>query len=88
MIFSTCVFFPPQGFTTYLMHGDRVIRHVGYFWRILEHNFPARVKEAVKGLRMTKDERGVVFDLPSDLSSVIEVCWGEGERERGFHSLK
>ena len=34
------------------------------------------MKESVKGIRMTKDERGVVFDLPSDLASVVKVCGG------------
>jgi hypothetical protein len=31
------------------------------------------VKTSVKGLRMSRDSRGVVFDLPSDLSDVVEV---------------
>jgi hypothetical protein len=31
------------------------------------------VKTSVKGLRMSRDSRGVVFDLPSDLSDVVKV---------------
>ena len=62
-----------QGFTTYYLHGDMEVHHVSYFWRILETNFPANVKESVKGLRMSKDCKGVVFDISSDFASVIQV---------------
>ena len=49
------------------------VRHVSYFWKVLERSFPPEVKDSVKGLRMSKDEKGVVFDLPSDLASVVKV---------------
>ena len=52
---------------------------MSYFWKILEQNFPSRIKEAVKGMRMCKDSKGVVFDVPSDLQGVIQVSgcvWG------------
>ena len=32
------------------------------------------MKSSVKGLRMSKDSKGVVFDLLSDLSDVVKVC--------------
>lgn len=66
-----------QGFTTYYLYGDREIRHVSYFWKILERCFPASVKEGVKGLRMSKDCKGVVFDLSTDLSSLVKVSGKE-----------
>ena len=47
---------------------------MGYFWKVLEQNFPPHIKEAVKGMRMCKDSKGVVFDIPSDLQGVIQVC--------------
>lgn len=50
-----------------------VVRHVSYFWKVLERSLPPQVKDSVKGIRMSKDEKGVVFDLPSDLSSVVKV---------------
>ena len=68
------VLFLWQGFTTYYLYGDSEIRHVSYFWKILERCFPPEVKSSVKGLRMNKDSKGVVFDLPSDLSDVVKVC--------------
>lgn len=64
-----------------------VVRHVSYFWKVLERCFPPEVKDSVKGMRMSKDEKGVVFDLPSDLSSVVKVRGmeggGEGEGQMG-----
>lgn len=62
-----------QGFTTYYLHGDTEVHHTSYFWRILETSFPAIVKDSVKGLRMSKDNKGVVYDIPSNLCSVIQV---------------
>ncbi len=59
---------------TYYMRSDQEIRGVSYFWRILETTFPPHVKEAVKGMRLCADHRGVVFDLPSDLQSIVQVC--------------
>ena len=49
------------------------IRSASYFWRILEQCLPNNVKDSVKGMRMSKDSKGVVFDLPSNLSSVVKV---------------
>ena len=73
-----CVVFR-QGFTTYHLQGSKEVRHNSYFWRILEGNFPSEVKDSVKGLRLTKDSKGAVFDLPSDLNSIVEVCVCEHE---------
>jgi hypothetical protein len=50
-----------------------MVRHVSYFWKILEKSFPPHVKDSVRGMRMRKDEKGVVFDLPSDCSTVVKV---------------
>ncbi len=59
---------------TYYMCSDQEIHGVSYFWKILESSFPLHVKEAVKGMRMCADHRGVVFDLPSDLQETVRVC--------------
>lgn len=64
---------PTQGYVTYHMYGDKDIRGVAYFWKVLENCFPPEVKEAVKGMRMCKDCRGVVFDLPCDMQEVVQV---------------
>lgn len=63
------------------------VRHISYFWKILESSFPANVKDSVKGIRMSKDDRGVVFDLPSDLSSVIKVSEYCSVKSLNLHNL-
>ncbi len=55
------------------MCGDQDIRGVSFFWKILEQSLPPQVKEAVKGMRMCADNRGVVFDLPSELQDIVQV---------------
>ena len=58
------------------------------FWRILEQCFPNNVKDSVKGMRMSKDSKGVVFDLPSNLSSVVKVRLTLGRfKDDAIHSL-
>ena len=32
-------------------------RGPGYMWRVIENNFPADLKEAVKGMRMCQDNK-------------------------------
>ena len=75
-----------QGYTTYRLLCDHEIRHIGYFWKILEQNFPPEVKEGVKGMRMSKDSKGVVFDLPNEFSAIVKACAsvnGGGGKGRG-----
>eukprot|EP00731_Ephydatia_muelleri_P005718 Em0002g1894a len=69
-----------QGFTTYHMLASQEIRSVSYFWKILESSFPHEVKESVKGMRMSKDNKGVVFDLPSKFDTMIKEKWQDTER--------
>lgn len=67
-----------QGYTTYLLHCSEPVRHQGYFWKVLERGFPPGVKEATRGMRLCKDCKGVVFDLPNELSSVVKEQWEDG----------
>ena len=46
-----------QGFTTYFMKASQEIRAVSYFWKVLESCFSHDVKESVKGIRMSKDNK-------------------------------
>ena len=32
-------------------------RGPGYMWKVIENNFPAKLKEAVKGMRMCQDNK-------------------------------
>lgn len=69
-----------QGFTTYHMTASQEIRAVSYFWKVLESSFPPEVKESVKGMRMSKDNKAVVFDLPSKFDTMIKEQWKDTMR--------
>ena len=69
-----------QGFTTYFMKASQEIRAVSYFWKVLESCFSHDVKESVKGIRMSKDNKGVVFDLPSKFDTMVKEHWQDTER--------
>ena len=72
-MFHYCIAHPLQGYVTYHLQSDEEVRHVSYFWKVLESCFPPAAKGAVKGMRMCKDSRGVVFDIPSTFSATIKV---------------
>jgi ATP-dependent RNA helicase DDX21 len=55
-----------EGFTTMIFRLSHEIQHAGYVRNILTRNFPKLGYEDVKGMRMTKDMMGVVFDVVSE----------------------
>ncbi|KAF9368411.1 hypothetical protein BGX21_006597, partial [Mortierella sp. AD011] len=61
-----------EGFTTMIFRLTHEIQHPGYVRNILTRNFPKLGYEDVKGMRMTKDMMGVVFDVTSEKVVVDE----------------
>ncbi|KAI8353748.1 P-loop containing nucleoside triphosphate hydrolase protein [Mortierella sp. GBAus27b] len=55
-----------EGYTTMIFRLTHEIQHPGYVRNILNRNFPKLSYDDVKGMRMTKDMMGVVFDVVSD----------------------
>ncbi|OAQ34121.1 DEAD-domain-containing protein [Linnemannia elongata AG-77] len=55
-----------EGYTTLIFRLSHEIQHSGYVRNILTRNFPKLGYEDVKGMRMTKDMTGVVFDVVSE----------------------
>ena len=49
--------FSPKGYTTYHLCSVMEFRGPGYMWKVIENNFPANLKEAVKGMRMCQDNK-------------------------------
>lgn len=41
-------------------------RTVSYVWGALRRYFPEDVVSSIKGITMTKDEKGAVFDVPEE----------------------
>ncbi|KAH7055274.1 P-loop containing nucleoside triphosphate hydrolase protein [Linnemannia elongata] len=61
-----------EGFTTMIFRLSHEIQHAGYVRNILTRNFPKLAYDDVKGMRMTKDMMGVVFDVVSEKVEVDE----------------
>ncbi|KAG0348074.1 Nucleolar RNA helicase 2 [Podila humilis] len=52
-----------EGFTTLMFRLSHEIQNPGYVRNILSRNYPGLSSEDIKGIRMTKDMMGVVFDV-------------------------
>ena len=65
-------------YTTYHLTNSFEFRTVSYMWKAIERHLPSEVKEAVRGMRMCKDMKGVVFDLPSSLNELVKTSWRDG----------
>jgi ATP-dependent RNA helicase DDX21 len=77
-IVSRSVLSGMSGFTCYHLSCDHEKRSAAYFWGVLERSFPLHIKAEVKGLRLCKDMKSVVFDLPTTSASTIAETWNDG----------
>lgn len=73
-----------EGFTTYLFRTNIEIHGKGYVWGALNRNLPTEVVEKIRGMTLTADKTGAVFDFPSDMDSVVTDRWTNGK----FDSLE
>ncbi|EDV26044.1 Nucleolar RNA helicase 2 [Trichoplax sp. H2] len=64
-----------EGFTTYVMRSQWEFRSVSYMWKVIEVELSSAIKAEVRGMRMCKDKKGVVFDLPSNLCDTVKENW-------------
>ncbi|KAI0212097.1 Nucleolar RNA helicase 2 [Lamellibrachia satsuma] len=67
-----------EGFTTYHFKTNMVMNGLGYCWRSLERCLEEDVREKIQRMRFTADKMGSVFDIPSELESIIENHWSDG----------
>lgn len=68
-----------EGFTTYLFRTNMEIHGKGYVWGALNRNLPTEVVEKIRGMTLTADKTGAVFDFPSDMDSVVTDRWTNGK---------
>lgn len=60
------------------MRVTQEMRGTGYVWGILERHLNKELKDAVRGMRMTQDRLGAVFDVPNDKVELVEELWKDG----------
>ena len=64
-----------SGYVTYLMKQNWELRGTGLIWSILKRHFQPTFTDKIRGMRLTKDKLGCVFDVPTDLTFIIEESW-------------
>lgn len=63
------------GFKTYVMTQNWELRSTGLIWNILKRHFDQELTDSIKGMRMTKDKLGCVFDIPEEYLKQVEEAW-------------
>jgi ATP-dependent RNA helicase DDX21 len=64
-----------QDYTTYHMHQNLEMHGSGLIWNTLRRYFDADLVDGIKGMRMTKDKLGCVFDVPNDKLTALKEAW-------------
>jgi len=63
------------GYTTYTLKQNWELRSTGLVWGILKRNFDESITNNIRGMRMCKDKKSCVFDIPSDKVKTVEENW-------------
>ena len=64
-----------EGFTCFHLTSSAEIRSKSYVFVALKRHLSPDVESSVKALRLQKDRRGAVFDLPSHLVEKVKKTW-------------
>ncbi|XP_077999152.1 nucleolar RNA helicase 2-like isoform X1 [Glandiceps talaboti] len=64
-----------QGFTTYIFACQTEMRTTSYAWHAISNQVPGDVSQAIKGMRITANKKGAVFDIPDDKKEELEKHW-------------
>ena len=71
-----------SNYTTFAFRSRSNFTHAGYVWTPLRRDFDENVKESIRGLRLTKDGHGAVFDVPNEHAEAFRKrCVNEDEVE-------
>merc|ERR1712168_1706797 len=63
------------GYTTYICKQNWALRSTGLIWQTLKRHLDESVTNSFRGMRMCKDKKGCVFDVPSDKIKKLEEQW-------------
>jgi len=74
------------GYTTYIMKQNWELRSTGLIWQTLKRYFDESFTNQLRGMRMCKDKKGCVFDVPADKIKVIEEQW-KGDKHATLEKL-
>lgn len=72
-------------FVTFSLQTNEEFRGVSYVWGILKRLLPQNITDAIRGMRMYNDKKGVVFDVPEEhVDTVTELYKNEKESRRSM----
>jgi len=74
------------GFTTYICKQNWELRSTGLIWNILKRHLDESVTNSFRGMRMTSDKLGCVFDVPQDQIKTLEEQW-KGDKHATVEKL-
>ncbi len=55
-----------EKYVTFVMKFETTFNAVSFVWSILRRALPEAINNSIKGMRMFKDQTGVVFDVPDE----------------------
>jgi len=68
-----------QGSQSWQMEVKFELRSSGFIFAILEKSISTEARAAAKGMRLFEDNLGGVFDLPSEMTDLVESKWRDTE---------
>merc|ERR1719397_2019716 len=74
-IISRSMLTSQTGYTTYIMKQNWELRSTGLIWQTLKRYFDESLTNSLRNMRMCKDKKGCVFDVPIEKLKVIEDTW-------------
>jgi len=74
-IISRSMLTSQTGYTTYICKQNWELRSTGLIWQTLKRHLDESVTNSFRGMRMCKDKKGCVFDVPSDKIKKLEEQW-------------
>jgi len=74
-IISRSMLTSQTGYTTYIMKQNWELRSTGLIWSTLKRYFDESLTNSLRNMRMCKDKKGCVFDVPIEKLKVIEDTW-------------
>jgi len=74
------------GFVTYICKQNWELRSTGLIWQTLKRHLDETVTASFRGMRMCKDKKSCVFDVPLDKLKKIEEQW-KGDKHATLEKL-
>merc|ERR1712076_264224 len=86
-IISRSMLTSQTGYITYIVKQNWELRSTGLVWGILKRHFDESFTNTIRGMRMCKDKKSCVIDVPIDKVKLIEENW-KGDKNVTLEPIK